>query len=355
MAIYHLSVKPVSRGAGRSATAAAAYRAAERILDHTTGQVFDYTRKCGVEHAEIVLPTEAAKRDINWARDRQQLWNAAEFAEKRIDARVAREYEVALPQELTKAQRLELTRTFSRELANRYGCAVDFALHQPHRQGDERNFHAHILTTTRQIEPVGLGAKTSIEWADTDRAKRGLSSGKEEIAEIRGRWAVLTNEKLQALGHEARVDHRSLEAQGIELEPTVHLGPAVHGMQRRGLATEVGERIKAEAQERLELAAEVGRLQREIEQVNRSIIERSTNIRAALAARNTGLSQWAAMKAEAETKQTNEEIRRAAREHWLEYREHAAQKDLDASQDQGAELTADRQKGQELPDDDFAL
>ena len=219
MAIYHLSVKPVSRGAGRSATAAAAYRAAERVEDHTTGQVFDYTRKCGVEHAEIVLPVEAAKRDINWARDRQQLWNAAEVAEKRKDARVAREYEVALPQELTKAQRLELTRTFSQELANRFGGAVDFAIHKPHREGDERNFHAHILTTTRQIEATGLGAKTSIEWADTDRAKQGLSPAKEEVTTIRERWAVLANEKLQSLGHESRLDHRSLDAQGEQRTP----------------------------------------------------------------------------------------------------------------------------------------
>lgn len=201
---------------------------------------------------------------------------------------MAREYEVARPQELSRSQRLELARTFSQEIANRYGCAVDFALRTPHRAGDERNFHAHSLTTTRQIEATGLGAKTSIEWTDTDRAKRGLSSGKEEIAEIRERWAALTNEKLQALIHEARVDHRSLEAQGIELEPTVHLGPAIHGMQRRGMATEVGERIEAEAQERLELAAELGRLQREIEQVNRSIFELSTDIRAALTARAKG-------------------------------------------------------------------
>jgi len=355
MAIYHLSVKPVSRGAGRSATAAAAYCAAERVLDHTTGQVFDYTRKCGVEHAEIVLPIEATKRDINWARDRQQLWNAAEFAEKRMDARVAREYEVALPQELTKAQRLELTRTFSQELANRYGCAVDFALHTPHRAGDERNFRAHILTTTRQIEATGLGAKTSIEWADTDRAKRGLSSGKEEIAEIRERWAVLTNEKLQTLGHEARVDHRSLEAQGIEQEPTVHLGPAVHGMQRRGMATEVGARIEAEAQERLELAAELGRLQREIEQVNRSIIELSTDIRAALTARDTRQSQMAAMRSNAEANQTNEQMREAAREQWLEYREQRAGKGMDVGLEEDTEAIPGRQKGHEIPDDDFSL
>jgi hypothetical protein len=268
---------------------------------------------------------------------------------------VAREYEVALPQELTRAQRLELTRTFSQELANRYGCAVDFALHEPHRQGDERNFHAHILTTTRQIEATGLGAKTSIEWSETDRARRGLSSGKEEIAEIRERWALLTNEKLQALGHEARVDHRSLEAQGIELEPTVYLGPAVHGMQRRGMGTEVGARIEAEAQARLELAAEIGRLQREIKQVNRSIIVLSIDIRAALTARDTDESLGAAMRAEAETKQTNEQTSEAAREQWLEYRDQQVAKGMDVGQQKDLDAIPGRQKGHEIPDDDFSL
>src|SRR5690606_738291 len=147
MAIYHLSVKPVSRGVGRSATAAAAYRSASQVADRTTGQVFDYTRKSGVEHSEIVLPTQAAQRDIHWPRDREQLWNAAEEAEKRKDARVAREYEVALPHELSRQQRLELVRDFSQEIANRYGVAVDFAIHKPHREGDDRNHHAHVLTT----------------------------------------------------------------------------------------------------------------------------------------------------------------------------------------------------------------
>ncbi|HEY5559231.1 MAG TPA: MobA/MobL family protein, partial [Steroidobacteraceae bacterium] len=229
------------------------------------------------------------------------------------------------------------------------------ALHTLHRMGDERNFHAHILTTTRQIEATGLGAKTSIEWSETDRAKWGLGSGKEEIAEIRERWAVLTNEKLQTLGHEARIDHRSLEAQGIELEPTVHLGPAVSGMERRGIATEVGERIKAEVQARLELAAEIGRLQREIEQVNRSIIELSTDIRAALATRNTGLSQWAAMRAEAGPKQTIEQMREAAREQWLEYREQQAGKGMDMGQEADTEAIPGRQQGHDIADDDFSL
>jgi len=310
MAIYHLSVKPVSRGAGRSATAAAAYRAAERIEDHTTGQVFDYTRKCGVEHAEIVLPVEATKRDINWARDRQQLWNAAEVAEKRKDARVAREYEVALPQELTKAQRLVLTQEFSQEIANRYGCAVDFVIHKPHREGDERNFHAHILTTTRQVEATGLGAKTSIEWADTDRAKKGLGPAKEEVTAIRERWAVLTNEKLQALGHESRVDHRTLEAQGEQRIPGQHLGPSITAIERRGECSEVGWRVREEADKRLRLVAELGRIERERQAVERSILDLTGDVRAARQDRDAGLAPAYDL----------EQERQAARDAWLEWR-----------------------------------
>jgi len=197
MAIYHLSVKPVSRKAGRSATAAAAYRAAEKIHDLTTDQVFDYTRKRGVEHAEIVLPTEAARRDINWARDRQALWNSAEVAENRSNSRVAREYELALPHELTREQRVELVRAFSADIANRYGVGVDFAIRAPHRNGDGRNHHAHVLTTTRTIEAGGLGEKSQIEWSDSNRRKAGLGPPKEEITAVRERWEALTNEYLK--------------------------------------------------------------------------------------------------------------------------------------------------------------
>ena len=339
MAIYHLSVKPVSRGAGRSATAAAAYRAAERIEDHTTGQVFDYTRKSGVEHAEIVLPVEAAKRDINWARDRQQLWNAAEVAEKRKDARVAREYEVALPQELTQAQRLELTRTFSQELANRYGCAVDFAIHMPHREGDQRNFHGHILTTTRQIETTGLGTKTSIEWADTDRAKQGLGPAKEEVTKIRERWAVLTNEKLQALGHESCVDHRSLDAQGEQRIPGQHLGPSVTAIERRGDHSEVGWRVREEADERLRLAAELGRIERERQAVERLILDFSNDVAAARQDRDAGLIPQYDLESE----------RRAGREAWLEWR---ANNQDQLEQERSTEV---HRPNRQAPDDDLGM
>jgi ATP-dependent exoDNAse (exonuclease V) alpha subunit len=313
MAIYHLSVKPISRSGGRSATAAAAYRAAERVEDHTSGEVFDYTRKRGVEHTEIVLPTAAAKRDINWARDRTALWNAAERAEKRSDSRVAREYEVALPHELTKAQRLELTREFSQEIANRFGCAVDFAIHKPHRAGDARNHHAHILTTTRVVEPAGLGAKTQIELKDADRAKLGLGPAKAEITQIRERWATLANEHLARHGSAERIDHRSLEAQGIDREPTIHLGHAVIGMQRRGMQTDVGRRIEVEVRERLERAAELGRIEREARVLDASMISLSTDISAALAVRDRP----------AVRRPTLAEEQQKSRSLWLEQRREA--------------------------------
>ena len=292
MAIYHLSVKPISRASGRSATAAIAYRSGERVHDLSTGETFDYTRKRGVEHSEIVLPDSAAKRDINWARDRQALWNAAERCEKRKDARVAREYELALPHEMTRGQRVDLVRGFASELANRYGVAVDFAIHRPHRSGDERNFHAHVLTTTREVGPTGLGAKASIEWSDTDRAKKGLGPAKGEVKAIRARWEEFANERLKELGIEARIDHRSLADQGQDREPGRHLGPAVSGMERRGIETEVGKRIEWEMQlaasERLARAAELGRVEREAAEIQKSILDLSGDIKAAERERDTG-------------------------------------------------------------------
>jgi len=285
MAIYHLSVKPISRAGGRSATAAAAYRSGELVHDLTSDEVFDYTRKRGVEHSEIVLPTAAARADINWARDREALWNAAEIAEVRKDARVAREYEVALPHELNRGQRVELVRAFSAELANRYGVAVDFSIHLPHRSGDERNHHAHIMTTTREVTATGLGPKAAIEWSDTDRRKKGLEPAKTEVKAIRERWAALTNEHLLERGIGARVDHRSLQEQGIDREPQSHFGPAVSGMERRGMETEVGKRIswemQAAAQARLERAAEIGKLARERVQLQLSTLDLSGDLKLA--------------------------------------------------------------------------
>jgi ATP-dependent exoDNAse (exonuclease V) alpha subunit len=365
MAIYHLSVKPISRAGGRSATAAAAYRSGELVHDLTSDEVFDYTRKRGVEHSEIVLSEAAARADINWARDRQSLWNAAEIAEVRKDARVAREYEVALPHELKREQRVELVRAFSAELANRYGVAVDFSIHAPHRNGDDRNHHAHIMTTTREVTATGLGSKAAIEWSDTDRRKKGLEPAKTEVKAIRERWAALTNEHLLERGIGVRVDHRSLQEQGIDREPQSHLGPAVSGMERRGMETEVGKRIswemQAAAQARLERAAEIGKLAREREQLQLSSLDLSGDLKLAkeeraraapepkakdiaemsLAERLDMLSDEVAKRLEVEAAPE-----RAARE------EEARRRALDVSQQQDLEHGRGRSRGRSIGDDD---
>src|SRR5258706_2286437 len=351
MAIYHLHIESVSRGEGRCATAASAYRAAERIHDLETDEVFDYPRKRGVEHTEIIVSRDATRQDINWARNRQDLWNAAEGAEKRKDARIAREYELSLPCEMSAPQRLVLTRAFAQELADRYQCAVDLAIHRPHRHGDKRNHHAHLLTTTRQIAGSGLGSKTEVEWSNADRRKHGLQSASAEMKEIRARWEVLANEHLHSLGIDAHIDHRSLKDQGIEREPTVHQGPAVHAMEQRGIETEVGFRLQDQARERLERAQELGRLEREAQQLTHSVLVLDQDIQAALAAReglalerSSGLDLVGTAPSGLVLEHDPEALRQAARARWLAYhRQHG-------SSQKGPEPTHDLATGSE-PDD----
>jgi len=275
VAIYHLSVKAVSRSAGRSATAAAAYRAADKISDERTGVLHDYTRKRGVLHSEIVLPSGAA----TWAADRSALWNAAEAAEKRKDACVAREFEVAIPAELPEAEQIALVRDFARQMANDEGCAVDFNIHRPdtHKGADVRNQHAHVLRTTRKVGENGLTDKLDTEKAGRDR--------KADLEMVRERWARLCNERLAENGRAERIDHRSLQAQGIDRAPTTHLGPTVTEMERRGVRTEVRLRLEQEVSDRLAAAAERGKLGRASQMLGLAIVDTETDLRAALAER----------------------------------------------------------------------
>lgn len=222
MAIYHLSVKTVSRSDGRSATAAAAYRAGAQIVDERTGEVHDYRRKKGIVSATLFVPEDAP----GWASERAELWNKAEESEKRKNSTVAREFEVALPEELTTAQRQELAHALAVELVKHHGCAVDVAVHEPGKEGDTRNHHAHILCTTRRLGPSGFGDKT--------RELDDRATGAAEVTRWRERWAELTNAALAKAGHEARIDHRTLKAQGIDREPTEHLGPSATAIERRG-------------------------------------------------------------------------------------------------------------------------
>ena len=232
MAIYHFSMKPVSRASGRSAVASMAYRAGEKLTNERDGITHDYTAKQGIEHAEIVLP-EGVNAD--WARDRSDLWNAAEFAEKRKDARVAREFEVALPHELTAEQRLEATRELAQELANRYGAAVDFAIHAPHEASDVRNHHAHVLMATRRVTESGLGDKTYIERENKWLLANNLPTTDMQLRDLRQRWEGVANEHLAMAGHDIRIDHRSHMERGLEIAPTEHMGVHATQMERRGL------------------------------------------------------------------------------------------------------------------------
>ena len=204
--MYHLSVKAHSRSNGASATAAAAYRSGQIITDNRTGQTHDYTRRAGVVSTGI----------IGWHGDRANLWNAAEASEKRSNSTVAREYEIALPADTTDADRQSMVERFAAWLADRYGVAVDYAIHRPHRTGDARNHHAHLLTTTRRIEDGKLTEKTRI----LDDRKTGAA----EVETIRAQWGAICG-----------MDHRSFKSRGIERIPTKHEGKAsTHARRRTG-------------------------------------------------------------------------------------------------------------------------
>lgn len=250
MAIYHLSTKPVSRSSGRSAVASAAYRCAVLLVNHRDGLVHDFTRKEGVEHSEIVLP-EGVSAD--WALDRSTLWNAAEFAEKRKDARVAREFEIALPHELSPEGRLKAARAFAQDLANRYGAAVDFAIHSPSEHGDIRNYHAHVLMTTRQVGKAGLGEKTVLEHKNARLLANGMATTDMQLRDIRQSWEGIANRQLQREGLDVRIDHRSHIERGLELSPTEHMGVHASQMQQQGMAVERGRLDDEAARQNAEL------------------------------------------------------------------------------------------------------
>jgi hypothetical protein len=237
-------MKPVSRSAGRSVVAAAAYRLGERLQDERYDVLHDYTRRRGVENAFTMAPADAP----DWALDPERLWNAAEKAETRKNSTLAREVELALPSFLSPEERRDIVQRFAEELVDRYGVAVSAAIHEPGR-GDERNFHAHILFSTREISADGFGKKTRIL---DDR-----STGPQEVLKLRELAADLINAQLEAVNADTRVDHRSFKERGIEQEPTTHLGPIAANMERRGEPSDRGD------------------VNREAEQINTLITERN--------------------------------------------------------------------------------
>ncbi len=227
MAIYHLSAQIIGRSAGRSVMAAAAYRSGERLHEERTGQVHDYTKRKEIE-SEIHAPENAP----GWMRERERLWNAVDAAEKRKDAQLAREFNMALPKELDAERQRELVRRFVKEEMVNRGMVADVAFHRDH----PGNPHAHVMVTMREAGPEGFGPKNR-DW-----------NRKDLLEAWRETWAAHANRELERAGRAERIDHRTLKAQGIDREPTRHLGPAAAAMERKHLHPDRG-RVVREVQE----------------------------------------------------------------------------------------------------------
>lgn len=257
MAIYHFSAQMIKRSDGRSATAAAAYRAAEKIVDRTTAEVFDYTRKSGVYESTILAPELVPI----WATNREELWNRVEEVERRNDAQVAREIDVAIPRELDNHGRVELVREFVQEQFVELGMIADVCFHD----FESGNPHCHIMLTTRDISSEGFGKKRR-DWNEHSL-----------MPKWREEWSKHANRALEREGFIGRIDHRSYEDQGVGLVATQHLGPAIAGMERDGIKTRIGDKNREIAKmnaihrdqeaaiefERLEVMAEIERIHTE--------------------------------------------------------------------------------------------
>lgn len=247
MAIYHFSAKLISRGKGSSAVAAAAYRSASRLFDERIDRTHNFTNKAGVVHSEIMLPEGAPER---WS-DRATLWNEVEAAELRKDAQLAREVEFALPREMPQREAAQLARDFvQREFVSK-GMVADLNVHWDIGKDGQPKPHAHVMLSLREAGENGFGAKAR-DWNRTNA-----------LGKWREAWSADVNRRLKELGIEASVDHRTLKAQGIDLEPQSKIGPAAarkecraewseRAEDHRAIAARNGERIIAEPRIALE-------------------------------------------------------------------------------------------------------
>lgn len=265
MTMVHIATKAISRKAGQSAVACAAYRAGDVLEDAKYGKVHDYSKKDGVMSSDIVMPASLKGLDVKI--DREILWNTAEAFEARSDSRVAREWLINLPYELPEDERHALALEFAQKLCDDMNVIADVCLHRPVmklpfdpnakpsskrlREGeqnpDPRNFHAHIMVTTRApvIGPDGKLAfdpkfKIPFEWSNKKRKQNDLPSSMEEIKRIRKLWVDTANQRLKHRNLPL-MDERSYKDQGLDQQPTIKMGVEATAMERRGIATQKGE------------------------------------------------------------------------------------------------------------------
>lgn len=233
MAIYHFSVKPISRDKGQSSVASAAYRAAEKLYDERLDKVFDYSKKQGVVHQEILLPDGAPAA----LQDRGKLWNLVEATEKRKDSQLARDINMSLPRELTREQNITLAREYIQQNFVSLGMVADFAIHEEKTKDGKLQPHVHVMLSMRSVGPDGFGKKVR-DWND-----------KAFLMLWRETWAEGVNKHLALNGHEMRIDHRSLQEQGIDLEPQYQKGAVrasvelARAEEHRRIAKENGDKI----------------------------------------------------------------------------------------------------------------
>lgn len=266
MAIYHLCIKIISRGKGKSAVAASAYRSGETIKNEYDGIVHDFTRKGGIAYTEILLPQNAPQEFS----DRGTLWNSVEKIEKSKNSQLAREIEVALPKELDREKQINLVREYVKENFVKVGMCADIALHDK----NDGNPHAHILLTMRPFnEDKTWGAKSKKEYIlDENGEKVKLKNGNYKTKKIntvdwneqdkaeqwRKSWADITNKYLEENSIQEKVDHRSYQRQGIEQIPTIHLGVSATQMEKKGIATDRGN-INREIKHQNKILREIAR------------------------------------------------------------------------------------------------
>ena len=268
--ICHFAVNSIQRSTGRSVTAAVAYRTCSKIVDDRTGEVFDYSRKKGLEYTENVFPKDIANQKCTIS----ELWNTIEKSEKRKNSIVGREYVIALPEELDKDNRKKLAIEFTKYISNKYKIIANVAIHVPGKDNDVRNYHAHIMTSTREITSNGFGEKTRILDCK--------STSQKEIIDLRNVWAEMGNRYLEATQSNRRMDARSFADRGLDAIPEVHLGPAVSAMERRGIVTDKGtlnRKIRIRNQEIKQIDLELKNIEEaiqaaEVERLRRSEAEK---------------------------------------------------------------------------------
>lgn len=335
MAIYHLEVKMVSRGAGRSAVAAAAYLSCSRMLNEYDGVQHDYTRKQGLGWRQVFLPATAP---AEW-QDRETLWNAVEETETAKDSRLAREFVAALPIELSREKQIQLLQDFIKEQFVADGMCADAAIHEPYPPG--HNPHAHILLTVRPLDEKGKWQyKTEKEYLCVkDGEERGFTAAEfkqaqadgwekqyqykvgkkkvymspsaaqgyervskypkstkfgrqnpiterwnsdEQLVLWRAAWADVANRYLERTGHEERIDHRSHAERGLLEQPTVHEGVVARAMEKKGIISdrcELNRQIKADNALLRELRGQVKKLAQTVKNTIPALAEAMENLR----------------------------------------------------------------------------